>query len=42
MLIEVYKCVQLNDLWYVAVFFRGERGSGFRRLCVGIKLGWDF
>ena len=20
----------------------GERGSWFRRLCVGMKLGWDF
>ena len=21
---------------------RGERGSGFRRICVGMKLGWTF
>ena len=32
-------------MWYVGVFCRGgrgERGSGFRRLCVGMKLGWHF
>ena len=23
-------------------FTEEERGSGFRRLCVGMKLGWDF
>ena len=44
MLLEVYKCVQLNK-WFVVcgcVLQRGDRGSGFRRLCVGMKLGWDF
>ena len=41
MLLEVYKCVQLN-IWFVVcgcVLQRWERGSGFRRLCVGMKLG---
>ena len=71
MLLEVYKCVQLNRCSVVCgcVFQRGqfckdlkigvtpfppiglgrrtttitgERGSGFRRLCVGMELGWDF
>ena len=41
MLREVYKCAQLNR-WYVGVFCRGKRGSGFCRLCVCMKLGWDF
>ena len=26
----------------MGVFCRGARGSGFRRLCVGITLGLDF
>ena len=41
MLLEVYKFVQLNR-WFVGVFCRGGRGIGFRRLCVGMILGWDF
>ena len=44
MLFEVYRCGQLNR-WYVGVFYiggRGERCGVFRRLCVGIILGWDF
>ena len=43
MLLEVYKCVQLNRCSVVCgcVLQRGE-GSGFRRLCVCMKLGWDF
>ena len=46
MLLGVYKCVQLNR-WFVVcgcVFRggRGERGSVFRRLCIGMKLGCDF
>ena len=35
-------CSCIDALWYVGVFCRGGRGSGFRRLCVGMKLGWDF
>ena len=44
MLLEVYKCVQLNRCSVVCGCFlqRGHRGSGFRRLCVDMKLGWDF
>ena len=44
MLLEVYKCVQLNRCSVVCgrVLQRGEKGSGFRRLCVGIQFGWDF
>ena len=41
MLLEVYKCVQLNR-WFVVfgcVLKRGQRGSGFCPLCVGMK-GW--
>ena len=44
MLFEVYRCVQLNR-WYVVVFYIGGREGRcgvFRRLCVGIILGWDF
>ena len=46
MLFEVYRCVQLNR-WSVVcgcVLHRGQRGEGgvFRRLCVGMILGWDF
>ena len=44
-LFEVYRCVQLNRWSVVCVFYiggRGERGDVFRRLCVGMKLGWDF
>ena len=46
MLFEVYRCVYLNR-WSVicgCVLHRGQRGEGgvFRRLCVGMKLGWDF
>ena len=43
MLFEVYRCVQLNR-WYVGVFYIGDRegrGGVFRRLCVGMILGWD-
>ena len=44
MLIDVYKCVQLNRCSVVCgcVLQSGERGSGFRQLCVCMKLGWDF
>ena len=44
MLFEVYRCVQLN-MWYVGVFYIGDREGRcgvFRRLCVGMILGWDF
>ena len=44
MLFEVYRCVQLNR-WYVGVFYIGGREvrcGVFRRLCVGMILGWDF
>ena len=46
MLFEVYRCVQLKR-WSVVcgcVLYRGQRGEGgvFRRLCVGMILGWDF
>ena len=46
MLLEVYRCVQLKS-WSVVwggVLHRGQRGEGgvFRRLCVGMILGWDF
>ena len=44
MLFEVYRCVQLNR-WSVGVFYiggRGERCGVFRRLRVGMILGWDF
>ena len=44
MLFEVYRCVQLNR-WSVGVFYIGDRegrGGVFRRLCVGMILGWDF
>ena len=45
-LLEVYRCVQLKGgLWYVGVFYIGDRegrGGVFRRLCVGMILGWDF
>ena len=37
-------CVQLNR-WYVGVFYIGGREGRcgvFRRLCVGMILGWDF
>ena len=44
MLFEAYRCVQLNR-WSVGVFYIGDRegrGGVFRRLCVGMILGWDF
>ena len=44
MLFEVYRCVHLNR-WYVGVFYIGGREGRcgvFRRLCVGMILGWDF
>ena len=44
MLFDVYRCVQLNR-WYVGVFYIGVREGRcgvFRRLCVGMILGWDF
>ena len=44
MLFEVYKCVQLNR-WNVGVFYIGGREGRcgvYRRLCVGMILGWDF
>ena len=44
MLFEVYRCVQLNR-WSVGVFCIGGREGRcavFRRLCVGMILGWDF
>ena len=43
-LFEVHRCMQLNR-WSVVcgcVLHRGERGGVFRRLCVGMRLGWDF
>ena len=40
MLLEVSVCSSIYYLWYVGVFCTG--GSGFRRLCVGMKLGWYF
>ena len=47
MLLEVYRCVQLKRGSVVCgcVLHRGQRGGGggvFRRLCVGMILGWDF
>ena len=44
MLLEVYRCVQLKR-WYVGVFCIGDSEGWcgvFRRLCVGMILGWDF
>ena len=44
-------CSGKGGLWYVGVLHRGlgvlhrgQRGEGgvFRRLCVGMILGWDF
>ena len=43
-LFEVYRWVQL-DRWSVGVFYIGDREGRcgvFRRLCVGVILGWDF
>ena len=34
-----------GGLWYVGVFYIGDRegrGGVFRRLCVGMILGWEF
>ena len=46
MLFEVYRCVQLNrwSVVCVCVLHKGREGRGgvFRRLCVGMILGWDF
>ena len=38
-------CSLKGGLWYVGVFYIGDRegrGGVFRRLCVGMILGWDF
>ena len=42
MLFEVYRCVQLNRWSVFYIGGREERGGVFRRLCVGMILGWDF
>ena len=46
MLLEVYRCVQLKrwSVVWVCVLHRDREGRGgvFRRLCVGMILGWDF
>ena len=31
----------LCGMWVFCRGDRGERGSGFRPVCVGVKLGWD-
>ena len=43
MLLEVYKCVQLNRCSVVCgCVLQREKGSGFRRFCVDMNVGWNF